>query len=65
LAPLYQQAIEEISAQASISHVQTFIAHNLVVVVAVKHYAGIALFGFDDLGIIQPEINRVGFLIII
>jgi hypothetical protein len=48
-----------------ILHVQTFIAHNLVVVVAVKHNAGIALSRFDDLGIIQPEINRVGFLIIV
>jgi hypothetical protein len=63
LAPLYQQTIEEIGGQDLISHIQTFNAHNLVVIVEVKQDAGIDLFRLDDRRVIQAEIDGVGFLI--
>ena len=38
-------------------------ADYLVVLVEVQHHAGGDFFGFDDFGVIQPEIERVGFFI--
>jgi hypothetical protein len=53
----------EVGERDSIFHVQDFNAHHLVVFAEVKHDARTDLFRLDDLGVIQAEIDRIGFLI--
>jgi hypothetical protein len=60
---LLQEAMKETGTPDSIFPVQNFNAHHMVVFVEVEYGARADLFRLDDLGIMQAEINHVGFLI--
>jgi hypothetical protein len=62
LVPLHPEASEAVGTQDSISHVPNFNVYYLVVLIKVKRNAGPNLFSLDDLGVIEPTIDRAGFL---
>lgn len=53
----------QISRRNTFLDAQDFHAHGLITVVVVEHDPRLDFLGFDDLGIAEPQVHAIGFLV--